>query len=138
MSGPLLDRFDLHLEVPRVSIDALAHDRPAESSAEVRERVVAARAIQRLRFADAGGIHTNARMGLAHLRRFAAPDQKGRGLLRMAADRLGFTGRAYHRILRVARTIADLEGAAAVGEPHIAEAIGYRVLDRAGQDECEP
>jgi len=134
VSGPLLDRIDLHIEVPRVSLDALSSDTGGESSASVRARVIAAREIQSRRFADAPGVHANAQMGICALNRHAKPDPRGKTLLRMAAERLGLSGRAYHRILRVARTIADLEGAEAVGEKHIAEAIGYRVLDRARPD----
>jgi magnesium chelatase family protein len=132
ISGPLLDRIDLHIEVPRVSLDAIAGDKDGESSESVRGRVIAAREMQTERFAVEPGIHCNAQMGLRLLRRHAASDARGRALLRMAAERLGLSGRAYHRILRVARTIADLDGAAQVGEKHIAEAVGYRALDRAG------
>jgi magnesium chelatase family protein len=134
LSGPLLDRIDLHIEVPRVPIDALAADTEGESSANVRRRVIAARAVQSRRFSDLRGIHCNAQMRLAQLRSFARPDARGLAMLKMAAERLGLSGRAYHRILRVARTIADLDGAATVGEKHVAEAIGYRALDRAGPD----
>ena len=134
LSGPLLDRLDLHIEVPRVSLDAIAGDKDGESTASVRARVIAAREIQRQRFAAAEGIHCNAQMGLRMLKQHAMPDARGRALLRMAAERLGLSGRAYHRILRVARTIADLDGGAAVGEKHIAEAVGYRVLDRASPE----
>ncbi len=130
LSGPLLDRIDLHIEVPRVSLDALASDTEGESSANVRRRVIAAREIQTRRFADQPGVHCNAQMRLAQLRAFARPDPRGMAMLKMAAERLGLSGRAYHRIIRVARTIADLDGAAVVGEKHIAEAIGYRSLDR--------
>jgi magnesium chelatase family protein len=121
----------MHIEVPRVSIDALAADKEAETSANVRARVIAARRIQTERFRDMRKVHANAQMGLQSLKRFAHPVQRGKGLLRMAADRLGLSGRAYHRILRVARTIADLDGAEVINENHIAEAVGYRLLDRA-------
>ena len=130
LSGPLLDRIDLHIEVPRVSIDALASDTEAESSANVRRRVIVAREIQTRRFAGHAGIHCNAQMRPAQMRLFARPDARGITMLKMAAERLGLSGRAYHRILRVARTIADLDGSPGVGERHIAEAVGYRVLDR--------
>ena len=132
VSGPLLDRIDLHIEVPRVSLDELSGDRDGEPSANVRRRVVAARELQQRRFEKELGIHTNAQMSLRHLITQAQPDGRGRALLKMAGDRMGFSGRAFHRVMRVARTIADLEGVAGVGEKHIAEAIGYRVLDRGG------
>ena len=132
VSGPLLDRIDLHIEVPRVSLDELSGDRDGEPSANVRRRVVAARELQQRRFEKELGIHTNAQMSLRHLLTHAQPDGRGRVLLKMAGDRMGFSGRAFHRVMRVARTIADLEGAADVGEKQIAEAIGYRVLDRQG------
>ena len=135
ISGPLLDRIDMHIEVPRVSLDALASDRDAESSETVRARVVAARQIQRERLGGDPGVYANAQMGLQHLKRHAIPDRRGQGLLRMAADRLGLSGRAYHRILRVARTIADLNRATTVSDQHIAEAVGYRVLDRVSADD---
>jgi magnesium chelatase family protein len=118
--------------VPRVSLDALAGEKAGESTAEVRKRVVAAREIQARRFVEELGVHCNAQMGLRLLSQRAWPEPRGHALLLMAAERLGLSGRAYHRILRVARTIADLDGAEAVGEKHIAEAVGYRVLDRAG------
>jgi magnesium chelatase family protein len=130
VSGPLLDRIDLHIEVPRVSLDAISGDRDGESTASVRARVIAAREVQSTRLAAEPGIHCNAQMGLRLLKHHAMPDGRGRALLRMAAERLGLSGRAFHRILRVARTIADLDGAGQVGEKHIAEAVGYRVLDR--------
>jgi len=135
VSGPLLDRIDLHIEVPRVSLDAIAGTSDGESTAAVRTRVIAAREIQTARYADEPGAHCNAQMRLRLLTRHAWPGQRGHALLRMAAERLGLSGRAYHRILRVARTIADLEGATDVGEKHVAEAVGYRVLDRASVDD---
>lgn len=134
ISGPLLDRIDLHIEVPRVSLDAISGDKDGESTADVRRRVIAAREVQSGRFAEEPEIHCNAQMGLRLLKLHAIPDARGRALLRMAAERLGLSGRAYHRILRVARTIADLDGTANVGEKQIAEAVGYRVLDRAGPE----
>ncbi|MDM7916532.1 MAG: YifB family Mg chelatase-like AAA ATPase [Candidatus Eisenbacteria bacterium] len=133
VSGPLLDRIDLHIEVPRVSLDALSNDAPGESSAAVRERVLAARAVQTHRFRNFPGIHCNAQMDVRLLTTFASPETKGRGLLRLAAERVGLSGRAYHRILRVARTIADMNGDETIQVDHVAEAIQYRVLDRAEQ-----
>ena len=129
-----VDRIDLHIEVPRVSLDAIVGDKDGESTANVRMRVIAAREVQSTRFAEEQEIHCNAQMGLRLLKQHAMPDPRGRALLRMAAERLALSGRAYHRILRVARTIADLDGAVTVGEKHIAEAVGYRVLDRTGPD----
>lgn len=130
LSGPLLDRIDMHIEVTRVPIDALDSDVDAESSAEVRRRVVAAREVQSVRFRDAPGVHCNAHMRLAHLRAFAKPEPRGLALLKSAAERLRLSGRGYHRVLRVARTIADLDGAPEIREKHIAEAIGVRGFDR--------
>jgi magnesium chelatase family protein len=134
VSGPLLDRIDMHIEVPRVSLDALSSDSIAESSETVRCRVIAARDVQARRFSAGPGIHCNAQMTVRSLREHARPDDRGLGLLRMAADRLGLSGRSYHRILRVARTIADLDGSASVRERHVAEAVSYRVLDRAASE----
>jgi magnesium chelatase family protein len=130
LSGPLMDRLDMHVEVPRVSIRALSSSRRGECSASVRDRVIAAREIQARRFADERGIHANAQMTVGMIEAYAGLDPGGKAAMRTAADRLGFSGRAYHRILRVARTIADLEMADAVGERHVAKAIAYRVLDR--------
>jgi magnesium chelatase family protein len=134
LSGPLLDRIDMHIEVTRVPIDALDSDVEAESSAEVRRRVIAARERQSQRFRDLPGVHCNAHMRLAHLRAFARPEPRGLVLLKTAAERLRLSGRGYHRILRVARTIADLDGAAEIREKHIAEAIGYRGVERAAME----
>ncbi len=129
-----MDRIDLHIEVARVPIEALDSDQPGESSANVRRRVIAAREIQQRRFVQAPGIHTNAQMSIRHLFEHAQPDGRGRALLKMAGERMGFSGRAFHRVMRVARTIADLDGCETVGEKQIAEAIGYRVLDRQSPD----
>lgn len=133
VSGPLIDRIDMHIEVPRVEVDALASDTAAETSATVRARVVAARAVQSARFSGTHTTHCNAQMSVPLIRQHARPDDRGLGLLKMATDRLGLSGRSFHRVLRVARTIADLAGADGVKEQHVAEAIGYRVLDRAAQ-----
>lgn len=130
LSRPLLDRIDMHIEVASVPIDALDSDVEAESSAEVRRRVVAARAIQSRRFGSLPGIHCNAHMRLAHLHIHARPEPRGLALLKSAAERLRLSGRGYHRVLRVARTIADLDGEETIREKHIAEAIGYRGFDR--------
>jgi magnesium chelatase family protein len=130
VSGPLLDRIDLHVEVPRVPVAALGDDAPAgEPSAAIRARVEAARARQRARLA-ARGVAVNAHIPGRDVRRLCPVDARGRRLLEAASERLGLSARAYTRILRVARTIADLAGEAHIGTPHLAEAIQYRGLDR--------
>jgi magnesium chelatase family protein len=131
ISGPLLDRIDLHVEVPRVAVGALAEEVVGEeSSAAVRARVVAARERQRIRFA-ARPFAANAHIPGREVRRWCRIDTRGRKLLEVASDRLGLSARAYTRILRVARTIADLAGESAISSTHLAEAIQYRSLDRA-------
>ena len=129
ISGPLLDRFDLFVDVPAVPVHALHAAGSGEGSEAVRARVLAARRIQAERIATRGA-RCNARLRGATLRRFCSPDDAGRRLLNAAVEKLGFTARAHDRILRVARTIADLEGAAALHAHHLAEAIQYRALDR--------
>ena len=131
VSGPLMDRIDLHVEVPAVPFGELAAGGTGEGSAVVRERVLAARGIQRARFADSPGVSCNAHMGPAELRRHVRPSPEVLSLLQRAIDRLGLSARGYHRLLKVARTIADLERSAQVGTVHAAEAIQYRALDRA-------
>jgi magnesium chelatase family protein len=136
VSGPLLDRIDLHVEMPALTGAELASAAPAERSADVRRRVMRAREVQDAR-GRAGGIAahaaSNATMPAALARACCALGPQPRALLRNAIDRLGLSPRAYHRLIRVARTIADLEPAAAIETQHVAEAIGYRVLDRAGE-----
>jgi len=129
ISGPLLDRIDIHIEVPSVRVRDLTGTCRTESSASVRERVVAAREIQSARFE---GTHTrvNGRMSLRQIHEHCALDESGQALLEKAIARLGLSARAYARILKVARTIADLEKSRAISVPHLAEAIGYRSLDR--------
>jgi magnesium chelatase family protein len=129
LSGPLLDRIDLHVEVPRVPHRDLTDPRDGESSAAVRARVEAARQIQRERLGRYG-IHANARMHSRHIRRFCTVDQEGQRLLEMVTDRLGLSARTYTRILKVARTIADLAAEEQIRQQHLAEAIQYRSLDR--------
>ena len=129
ISGPLLDRIDLHVEVPSVPYDRLVERSQAEPSASVRERVTAARGIQRARFARSRSC-TNARMSAADLRRHASLDPACQRLLAAASIRLGLSARGFTRIVKMARTIADLEGSAVIQSPHLAEAIQYRSLDR--------
>jgi magnesium chelatase family protein len=129
VSGPLLDRIDLHIEVPPVEFDELSSDEKAESSAEIRKRVNAARAIQNKRF-QGTGITCNARITPDRLREFCPMSEKSRNLLKTAFERLGLSARAYDRVLKVCRTIADLDGSETIEPQHIAEAVRYRSLDR--------
>ena len=129
VSGPLLDRIDIQVEVPAVAYEALASRAPGEPSEAVRERVNQARRVQVARF-GATGIHANARMSARDVRRYCGVDAAGEQLLETAINRLGLSARAYVRILKVSRTIADLAGADEIRPPHIAEAIQYRSLDR--------
>jgi magnesium chelatase family protein len=129
LSGPLLDRIDLHIEVPRVQHKDLADPVDGESSAVIRARVEAARAIQRERLAPFN-LHCNARMQARHIRRFCALDDQGQKLLESVTDRLGLSARSYARILKLSRTIADLAGSESIATEHLAEAIQYRGLDR--------
>ncbi|HEU4535064.1 MAG TPA: YifB family Mg chelatase-like AAA ATPase, partial [Polyangiaceae bacterium] len=133
LSGPLLDRFDLHVALPPVDVGSLASPGSGEPSAAVRARVERARARQSER-AKAGGLRgtTNGALSAAELRAVAAPDAEGARLLLAAVDRLGLSARAYSKVLKVARTVADLEGAADVGAWHVAEALQLRPFDRAG------
>ena len=130
ISGPLLDRIDLHLEVVPVPFDKLAGAPPAERSADIRARVVRARQIQAERFVQWAGIHCNAQMSAPHLQQFCALDEASTALLKTAMQRFGLSARAYDRILKVSRTIADLAGAEHIASQHVAEAIQYRCLDR--------
>jgi magnesium chelatase family protein len=130
VSGPLLDRIDIQVEIVPVPFEEISDKRRGESSADIRKRVIAARRIQEERFKDYKGIHCNAQMNSRLLAQYAQPDERGISMLRVAMDRLNLSARAYDRILKVARTIADLEGCANVETSHLAEAIGYRNLDR--------
>ena len=130
ISGPLLDRIDLHVEVQVVSFSQLSQMKPGESSSAIRERVIKARQIQQQRYMDYKGIYCNAQMTERMIHLFAEPDERSLDMLRTAMERLSLSARAYSRILKVARTIADLEGSEKIQSHHIAEAIGYRNLDR--------
>ena len=129
VSGPLLDRIDLHVEVPAVPFQELSASADGTSSAIMRAQVGRAREAQRVRFGPDGG-RLNSRLGSRQMRKFCALDEEGKGLLKQAMDELGLSARAHDRILRVARTIADLEGSADIRPAHVVEAIGYRSLDR--------
>lgn len=131
ISGPLLDRIDIHIEVTPVPFSELSAERSAERSAEVRERVIVARRLQQSRF-EGQRIHSNAQMGSQQLREICRIDAAGKALLEKAMDRLGLSARAYDRILKVSRTIADLAGSPDIRTEHLAEAIQYRSLDREG------
>ncbi len=130
ISGPLLDRIDIQVEITPVPFDELTKNTPSENSACIRERVIRARQIQEQRFAHEAGIHSNAQMTPRLLQKYAQPDEHGKLMLQSAMERLNLSARAYDRILKVARTIADLDGSEAILSIHIAEAIGYRSLDR--------
>ena len=132
ISGPLLDRIDIHVEVTPVSFKELSLERISEKSTSVRERVVKAREIQNVRYATSDGVHCNAQMSSKQLREICSIDEAGRELLKTAMERLGLSARAYDRILKVARTIADLDDAEKIETNHLAEAIQYRSLDREG------
>jgi magnesium chelatase family protein len=128
LSGPLLDRIDLHIDVPAVTAADLILPAPSEGSREVAARVAIARDIQAERYAglNLDGIRVNAQASGAVLEEIAKPDSSGLALLRDAADAMKLSARGYHRVLRVARTLADLDGAANVGRVHLAEALSYR------------
>ena len=130
ISGPLLDRIDLHVEVPVVPFAQLSQMKPGESSSAIRERVIKARQMQEQRYVNDKGIYCNAQMTERMLHQYAEPDDASLDMLRLAMERLSLSARAYSRILKVARTIADLEGSDHIQSHHIAEAIGYRSLDR--------
>ena len=130
ISGPLLDRIDLQIEITPLSFEELSRTAPGENSATIRERVMRARQIQEQRYAGCQGVHCNAQMNSRMLRQYAALDEQSTEMLRSAMTRLQLSARAYDRILKVARTIADLEGCENVLTHHLAEAIGYRNLDR--------
>ncbi len=125
LSGPLLDRIDIHVEVPRVDYEKLTDDRRGEPSAHVRQRVMRARRVQRERFA-ALPFKTNAEIGPRHVREFCELEKAAQDLMRTAMDRMHLTARSFHRVLKLARTIADMAEADTIGVPHLAEALQYR------------
>jgi magnesium chelatase family protein len=130
ISGPLLDRIDIQVEITPVPFEELSKSTTSENSAVIRERVMRARQIQEKRFENELDVHCNAQMTPRLLQQYAVLDQRGKALLENAMDRLNLSARAYDRILKVARTIADLDGSKMIQSMHIAEAIGYRSLDR--------
>ena len=132
ISGPLLDRIDIHIEVTPVPFDKLSESRRGEPSVVIRERVTKARLLQSKRFSEYSNIHYNAQMGVKQIRKYCTLDKASKDLLKNAMERLNLSARAYDRILKVARTIADLEGEETIGGNHISEAMQYRSLDRAG------
>lgn len=132
VSGPLLDRIDLHVEVTPVSFNELSSQKTSETSEAVRERVIRAREVQAKRFEGHAGIYSNAQMSSKLLKEICTINNIGQTLLKAAMDKLNLSARAYDRILKVSRTIADLEGSEDIKPEHLAEAIQYRSLDREG------
>jgi magnesium chelatase family protein len=130
LSGPLLDRMDIHVSVPAVQVEELTSHPPGESSAVISSRVRKARRIQEERLRGHPGIHMNAHLSSRDIARFCLLDDAARKLLKAALTSMGFSARAYDRILKVARTIADLEGKEEIAATHVAEAVQYRMLDR--------
>jgi magnesium chelatase family protein len=130
ISGPLLDRIDLHIEVPAVKFREMSSTQPGESSVQIRERVIAARKIQHARFAVKPKVTCNARMGSRELKSFCEMNEATRDLLKHAMTEYNLSARAYDRILKVSRTIADLAGSENISGDHISEAIQFRSLDR--------
>ena len=130
ISGPLLDRIDIHIEIVPVPFDKISDKTPAEASSNIRNRVIRAREIQIERFKEEDGIHCNAQMSPKLLSKYASPDNQGLDLLKKAMDRFNLSARAYDRILKVSRTIADLDNSEKILPKHLAEAINYRNLDR--------
>lgn len=130
ISGPMMDRIDIQCEISALPFKELSKAAPGEPSAKIRERVIAARALQTARFKDVPGVHCNAQMTERMIHQYAEPDEQGLDLMRLAMERLSLSARAYSRILKVARTIADLAASPTVRPEHISEAITYRQLDR--------
>ena len=129
ISGPMMDRIDIHIDVPAVEYEKLSGKTLGEPSASIRARVEAARERQRQRF-EGTDLHCNADMGPAEVRKFCALNDTGRGLIKTAMRQLGLSARAYHRVLKLARTIADLAGEESIETPHLAEALQYRRRQR--------
>ena len=125
ISGPMMDRIDIHVVVPRVEYEKLAGKTLGERSADIRERVQAARDRQRARF-EGTDLYSNADMGPKEVREFCELDDAGRALIKAAMEQMGLSARAYHRVLKLARTIADLAGVEGIQAPHLAEALQYR------------
>jgi len=132
ISGPLLDRIDIHIEVTPVPFDKISDERTAESSHEIRKRVITARAIQTERFITSEKVHYNAQMTVRQIREYCKLSDESKSLLKGAMEKLNLSARAYDRILKVARTIADLDKQESILPHHISEAIQYRSLDREG------
>ena len=132
ISGPLLDRIDIHIEVQPVPFEKLTEERRGEPSSEIRKRVTASREIQSKRFEESDSVHYNAQMNVKQIRKYCDLNDESKSLLKNAMERLNLSARAYDRILKVSRTIADLEAAENINPNHIAEAIQYRSLDREG------
>ncbi len=129
ISGPLLDRVDIHVDVPALRYKELSSETTGEPSSQIRKRVNEARKIQRQRFKGTK-VFCNANMTTRHIKKYCKPDEEGHNLLKMSINELGISARAYDRILKVSRTIADLEGIEDIKPHHISEAIQYRTLDR--------
>tara|TARA_B110000090_G_scaffold131376_1_gene144759 strand:- start:3985 stop:4494 length:510 start_codon:yes stop_codon:yes gene_type:complete len=132
ISGPLLDRIDIHIEVTPVPFEQLSEERKGESSVTIRKRVTASREIQSERFTAFENVHYNAQMNVKQIRKFCKLSQESKTLLKTAMEKLNLSARAYDRILKVSRTIADLSSSEDISPNHIAEAIQYRSLDREG------
>ena len=132
ISGPLLDRIDIQVEVVPVPFNDISGDQMAESSLTIRERVIKARRIQQERMRNISGVHCNAQMTASLLRKYCQPDKAGLALLKNAMEKLDLSARAYNHILKVSRTIADLDESDPIKPYHLAEAINYRNLDREG------
>lgn len=130
ISGPLLDRIDIHIEVPSLKYDELKSTQPGESSVEIRARINNARKLQLERFKSKRKIYCNAHLGSKHIRKYCSIDDQSQSLLKTAIERFGLSARAYDKVLKVARTIADLENSENIKVQHVAEAIQYRSLDK--------